>query len=157
MERRRVARLGYPAWAEASVPQPDAMVEDATSPSPKAAAVLTEENASRPPLHPYVMRTPATTYASSVSPNMSAYEDLPGHHLLSARNLIASTPDSSYPYSADGGYVLKHDRVILEWDYTGIRDLGAFCRFSLRQTIASPVPMTPVRGTMIQLENASSS
>jgi len=55
------------------------------------------------------MSSPAATYASSVSTNMSAYEDLPGHHLLSARNLIASTPYSSYPNSADEGYIFVRD------------------------------------------------
>jgi len=60
---------------------------------------------------------------------MSAYEDLPGHHLLSARNLIASRPDSSYPDSTDEGSVLVQDRVNPEWDYSGIRDVGAFLSF----------------------------
>ena len=60
---------------------------------------------------------------------MSAYEDLPGHHLLLARNLIASTPDSSYPDSTDEGSVSAQDRVNPEWDYFGIRDLGAFLSF----------------------------
>ena len=46
---------------------------------------------------PFGMRTVTATYASSVSTNMSAYEDLLGHHLISIRNLIASTPDDSYP------------------------------------------------------------
>ena len=129
LERRRAACLRSPTWAEASVPLPDAVVEYATSSSPKAAAELTEGNTSRPPLHPYGMSTPAATYASSVSTNMSTYKDLPGHHLLSVRNLIASTPDSSYPNSADEGYILVHDRVIPEWDYSGIRDPGAFLSF----------------------------
>jgi hypothetical protein len=60
---------------------------------------------------------------------MSAYEDLPGHHLLSARNLIASTPDSSYPDSAVEGSVLTQGRANPEWDYSEIRDLGAFLSF----------------------------
>ena len=46
------------------------------------------------------MRNAAATYASSVSTNMSAYEDLPGHHLISIRNLIVSSPDDSYPDTA---------------------------------------------------------
>ena len=69
------------------------------------------------------------TYTSSVSTNMSAYEDLPGHHLLSIRNLIALTPDSSYLDSADEGSIPAQDRVNLEWDYSGIRDLEAFLSF----------------------------
>ena len=85
--------------------------------------------ASRPPLFPYGMRSSATVYASSVSTNMSAYEDLPGHHLLSARNLIASTPDSSYPDSSDEGSIPEQGHANLERDYSGIRDLGAFLWF----------------------------
>jgi len=60
---------------------------------------------------------------------MSMYRDLPGHHLLSIRNLIASTPDSSYPDSADEGYVFVRDRVAPEWDYSGVRDREAFLSF----------------------------
>ena len=69
------------------------------------------------------------TYTSSVSTNMSVYEDLLGHHLLLARNLIVSTLDSSYPDSADEGSVPMHDRVTPEWDYSGIHDLGALLSF----------------------------
>ena len=58
---------------------------------------------------------------------MSAYEDLPGHHLLSARNLIASTPDSSYPNSADEGYIFVRDRAAP--DFSGVRDREAFLSF----------------------------
>ena len=45
---------------------------------------------------PFRMRK-AATYASSSSTNFAEYEDLPGHHLLSIRNLIASSPNDSYP------------------------------------------------------------
>jgi hypothetical protein len=43
------------------------------------------------------MRNVATTYASSASTDVAAYEDLPGHHLL---NLIATTNVESYNGSA---------------------------------------------------------
>ena len=92
-----MARLSSPTWVEASVPQSDATVEDATSSPPKATTTLTEGDASRPPLYSYGMRASAATYTSSVSTNMSAYEDLPRHHLLSARNLIASTLTAHTP------------------------------------------------------------
>ena len=46
------------------------------------------------------MRNAAATYASSVSTNMSAYEDLQGHHLLLIRNFITSSPNDSYPDTA---------------------------------------------------------
>ena len=69
------------------------------------------------------------TYTSSISTNMSAYEDLPWHHLLSICSIIASTPDSSYPDSADEESAPVHNRVTPGWDYSGIRDLGAFLLF----------------------------
>jgi hypothetical protein len=49
--------------------------------------------------------------------------------LLSVRNLIASTPDSSYLDSTNEGSVPARDRVNPEWDYSGIHDLGAFLSF----------------------------
>ena len=42
----------------------------------------------------------AASYASSSSTNLAEYEDLPGHHLLSIRNLIASSLNDSYPEMA---------------------------------------------------------
>ena len=39
----------------------------------------------------------AASFASSSSTNFAEYEDLPGHHLLLIRNLIASSPNDSYP------------------------------------------------------------
>jgi hypothetical protein len=42
------------------------------------------------------MRNATTTYASSASTDVAAYEDLPGHHLLAVRNLIATTNDEPY-------------------------------------------------------------
>jgi len=75
------------------------------------------------------MRSSAMIYASSVSTDMSAYEDLPGHHLLSIRNLIASTPDSSYPGSSDEESIPARGRMNPEWYYSGVRDLEAFLSF----------------------------
>ena len=60
---------------------------------------------------------------------MSAYEDLPGHHLLSIRNLVTSTPDSSYLDSVDEGSIPAQGHMNPEWDYSGIRDLEAFLSF----------------------------
>jgi hypothetical protein len=37
------------------------------------------------------MRNTTAAYASSASNDVTAYEDLPGHHLLAVRNLIATT------------------------------------------------------------------
>jgi hypothetical protein len=45
---------------------------------------------------PFGLDPIARAYASSVSTSMSAYEELPGHHLRSTLDLIASTPASKY-------------------------------------------------------------
>jgi hypothetical protein len=45
---------------------------------------------------PYGLDSVARAYVSSVSTSMSAYEELPGHHLCSTLDLIASTPASEY-------------------------------------------------------------
>jgi hypothetical protein len=52
------------------------------------------------------------------------YDDLPGYHLLAARNLIATNDesyhgsDSELPPAASHGYV--------EWDFSGVPDLVMF-------------------------------
>ena len=78
----------------------------------------------------------ATSYASSSSTNFAEYEDLPGHHLLSIRNLIASSPDDSYPETAGSiadDISLFMDNFTAEEaeDYSGVRDPGAFRSFQL--------------------------
>ena len=75
------------------------------------------------------MRNAAATYASLINTNMSAYEDLPGHHLLSIRNLIASSPDDSYSDTADGINLFMDNFTAAEWDHSGVRDLDAFRSF----------------------------
>jgi hypothetical protein len=45
---------------------------------------------------PYGLNTVAQQYASSVSTNMGAYEELPRHHLRSALDLVASAPAFEY-------------------------------------------------------------
>ena len=95
-------------------------------------------------------------YASSFSTDMSAYEDLPGHHLLSIHNLIASTPDSSYPDSSDEGSIPEQGHVNLEWDYSGIRDLEAFLSFQAATDYCLACSDDSSKGTMIRLGSASS-
>ena len=130
MERRRAARLSSPTWVEAGVSHPGAAAEDVTaSPPPSAAPVPPKEGSTTPSPFPFGMRSAAATYASSVSTNMSAYEDLPGHHLILIRNIVASTPDDSYPESTDDAYFFMENVVAPEWDYSGVRDLGAFLSF----------------------------
>jgi hypothetical protein len=48
------------------------------------------------PAFPYGLDLVAWAYASSISTNMSAYEELLGHHLRSTLDLVASTPASEY-------------------------------------------------------------
>jgi hypothetical protein len=52
-------------------------------------------------LFPYGLNTAAQQYASSISTNMGAYEELPRHHLCSALNLVASTLVSEYQDSTE--------------------------------------------------------
>jgi hypothetical protein len=69
---------------------------------------------------PYGLDTGAWAYASSISTNMSAYEELLRHHLRSTLNLIASTPASEYLDSTE----------------TSDAELRAtaFCRYNPRDT-----------------------
>jgi hypothetical protein len=74
------------------------------------------------------MRNAATAYASSASTDVEAYEDLPGHHLLAVRNLIATTNDEPYhdsaselPPATSHGYA--------EWDFSGVPDPVMFQQF----------------------------
>jgi hypothetical protein len=67
-------------------------------------------------------------YASSTSTDVAVYEDLPGHHLLAARNLIATTNNESYhrsaselPPATSHGYA--------EWDFSCVPDPVMFQRF----------------------------
>jgi hypothetical protein len=78
----------------------------------------------------------AATYASSSSTNFTEYEDLPGHHLLSIRNLIASSPDDSYPETAgsiadDINFFMDNFTAEEAEDYSGVRDPDVFCTFQL--------------------------
>jgi hypothetical protein len=77
------------------------------------------------------MRNTATAYASFANTVVAAYDELPGHHLLAVRNLIATTNDESYhsfanklpppPPTTSPGYA--------EWDFFGVPDPVMFQRF----------------------------
>lgn len=65
---------------------------------------MTPPGASTTPPHnllPYGLYNAADLYASSVTTNMSAYEDLQGHHLRSTLDLVASATASEYPDSTE--------------------------------------------------------
>jgi hypothetical protein len=92
------------------------------------AASPIEEHAILEPRFPDGMRNAVTTYASSASTDVAAYEDLPDHHLLAVMNLITSTNDESYnssasklPPATSHGYA--------EWDFSGVPDPVMFQRF----------------------------
>jgi hypothetical protein len=74
------------------------------------------------------MANAATAYASSTSIDVAAYEDLPGHHLLAVKNLIATTNDESYHGSASElPPAILHGYA--EWDFSGVPDPVMFQRF----------------------------
>jgi len=77
-----------------------------------------------PPELPFGLRNAAATYASSVSTSLSAYTDLPGHHLRSTLDLIASPPISSYPEDPTSG-----DDEWAGADFSGCGDPETFMRF----------------------------
>jgi hypothetical protein len=54
-----------------------------------------------PRTFPYGLNTAAQWYASSISSNMGAYEELLGHHLRSALDLLASTLALEYQDSME--------------------------------------------------------
>jgi hypothetical protein len=68
-----------------------------------------------------------TAYASSAGTDIAAYDDLPGYHLLAARNLITTDDelhhgsDSELPPATSHGYV--------EWDFSDVSDPVMFQRF----------------------------
>jgi hypothetical protein len=81
------------------------------------------------------MRNTAS-YASSSSTNFAEYEDLPGHHLLSIRSLIASSPNDSYPKTAssiadDINFFMNNFTAVEAEDYSGVRDPDIFRSFQL--------------------------
>ena len=76
----------------------------------------------------------AATYTSKSSTNFTKYEDLPGHHLLSICNLIASSLDDSYPETAgsiadDISFFMDNFTAEEAEDYCGVRDPDAFSSF----------------------------
>jgi hypothetical protein len=60
------------------------------------ATAPTGEHEAVGPQFPYGMRNTMTTYASSVSTDIAAYEDLTGHHLLAVRNCRCFGPATYY-------------------------------------------------------------
>jgi hypothetical protein len=75
------------------------------------------EHTAAGPQFPYGMHNTKATYASSVSVDVAAYEDLPGRYLLAVRNLIATTNDESYHGLASELPPASSHRYA-EWDFS---------------------------------------
>jgi hypothetical protein len=71
-----------------------ALLLGVTPPPPGPTAPARGTTSSSPFL--FGLDTVARAYASSVSTSMGTYEELPGHHLRSTLDLVASTPASEY-------------------------------------------------------------
>eukprot|EP00267_Zea_mays_P043203 XP_020395269.1 uncharacterized protein LOC109940245 [Zea mays] len=72
---------------------------------------------------PFGMSNVAAGYPSSVSTHMSAYTELPGHHLQSTLDLLATTPTSEHVDSEVG------DDLDPGLDFFGLCDLGSMRHF----------------------------
>ena len=110
-----------------------ALAPVAPAPSSTAALVPPRGGAIAASPFPIGMRN-AASYASSSSTNFAEYEDLPGHHLLSIRSLIASSPNDSYPETAssiadDINFFMDNFTFEEAEDYSGVRDLDVFHSF----------------------------
>jgi hypothetical protein len=67
------------------------------APPPTGSGSVSPAVGTMPPwTFPYGLNTAAQGYASSISTSMGIYEELPGHHLCSAFDLVASTPAFEY-------------------------------------------------------------
>ena len=103
-----------------------ASASSAPASSPAAALVPPRGGSTSLSPFPFGMRNTAT-YASSNSTNFTEYEDLPGHHLQSIRNLIASSLDESYPETAssiadDVDFFMNNFAAKEAEDYSEVRD-----------------------------------
>jgi hypothetical protein len=100
--------------------QGDVPTDGTTSPTGEHAAVG--------PQFIYEMHNAAATYASSASTDVAAYKDLPGHHLLAVRNLMATTNDESFHGSASE-LPLATSHGYAEYDFSDVLNLMMFQRF----------------------------
>jgi hypothetical protein len=96
-------------------------------PTDAATVTPTGECAVPEPQFPHSMHNAAMAH-SSADTDVAAYEDLPGHHLLAARNLIATTNDESYHGSASELPPATSHRYA-EWDFSSVLDPVMFQRF----------------------------
>jgi hypothetical protein len=128
MERRRVACVASQRDAPTS----------ATTAAPAGERVVPE------PWFPHGMRNATTESASSASTDVAAYEDLPGHHLLAVRNLIASTNDESY-HGSGSELPPATSHGCAEWDFSSVPDPVMFQWFLDAADYWFGTPTTPAR------------
>src|SRR6185503_19159928 len=146
-ERRRAARHNSPTWVEAGMSllsittsgatasSSRASASSAPTSSPAAALVPPRGGLTSASPFPFGMRN-AAAHASSTSANFIEHEDLSGHHLLSIRSLIASSPDESYPETAtsiadDVNFFMNNFTAEEAEDYSGVHDPDALRSFQL--------------------------
>jgi len=120
---------------EAAASSSRALASATPAPSSTVAPVPPWGGVTAPSPFPFGMCN-AATYAYSTSTNFTEYEDLSGHHLLSIRNLIASSPNDSYPETAssitdDVNFFMNNFTAEEAEDYSGVRDPDAFRSFQL--------------------------
>ena len=87
---------------KARLPSPPQKRDQGTSTS-RCPPPASGQMAAAPSELAYGFRSTAATYASSASTSLSAYADLPGHHLRSALDLFTTPPVSSYPEDPTSG------------------------------------------------------
>ena len=121
----------------ATVPPSRASASSVPAPSSAAALVPPRVGSTSPSPFPFGMRnTAARTYASSISTDFIEQEDLPGHHLLPIRSLIASSLDESCPEMAssiadDVDFFMNNFAAEEAEDYSEVRDPAVLRSFQL--------------------------
>jgi hypothetical protein len=82
--------------AEGKMPTENSAAPPSGETPPLPGPTTSARTTTSPSTFPFGLDTVARAYASSVSTSMSAYEELPGHHLRSTLDLVASTLASEY-------------------------------------------------------------
>jgi hypothetical protein len=82
--------------AEGMMPTENSAAQSSGETPPLPGSTIPAWTATSPSPFPLGLDSVARTYASSISTSMSACEELPGHHLRSTLDLVASTPAFDY-------------------------------------------------------------
>jgi hypothetical protein len=88
--------LCWMSLAEGKMPTGSPIALPSGAAPPPASSTTPALGATPSSAFPFGLDSVARAYASSISTNMSAYEELPGHHLRSTLDLVASTLASEY-------------------------------------------------------------